>query len=68
MRQAIKLSEDKEKIKMEDVKLVTDLIHLVLKYANKACSCEPMVGYQCPTHSEVREDIEELKSKYGLQV
>ncbi len=48
--------------------IVRDLIKLVEKYAKEACQCDAMNGYQCPIHNQVREDIKELKDKYGVRL
>ena len=54
--------------KKEDVELVKDLILLVLKYAQEACQCDAMIGYSCEVHSNVREGINTLKTKYGVKL
>ena len=54
-------------IKLVDTKLLEDLILLVLKYAKEACQCDAMIGFQCEIHNRVREDIENLKTKYGVK-
>ena len=38
------------------------LVELVKKYADKACSCEVMMGFTCGVHEEVREDLKEVEN------
>ena len=42
-------------------KITEKLVELVQKYADKACSCEVMMGFSCGVHKEVREDLKEAE-------
>ena len=48
-------------VDIKDNPVVTELIELVKKYAQKACHCDLMMGYGCEIHTEVRDDLDKIK-------